>query len=728
MVSSMTARRLAPTVLLCGLAVLACGASLWAQEAASIEITPVEATNPMRTQHTLIATVRDAVGGPLGNRRVEWILARAGDLVGDIVEIDNANGEGRKIDNHYAITHTASQRTTVVTGSGQEIPLDVGQTWITITSTRAGDTDIIAFAPSIADKTKHKTFAVKHWMDVTYEMPEDATNKIGQPHALPVKVWKFSDRTPLAGFRVEWKLRDDLPNATLGQGDEDVATGVTDAQGVAIATLRQVDLKPGDNTVRIRIFTPDGLKQVASHEVRKTWLAPVIGIRKTAAERLLLGDSLLYQITVSNDGQAPAEDVVVRDELPAGVRCETTKPRADVAGQVVTWRLGALAPGDVRELSALTVPQQVGRLVNPATVTTKAGLTARDTAETVVVQPKLALTKSGPRTLVKGEQGTYTLRVSNPGSGEATNVVVTDVVPTGMSSAEGKRIEWPVGTLTPGQSADKAIVLTADRPGKWINAAEAVADRNLKAMASTETVVVEPKLTITKTAPAKRFVNSTMQYALRVSNPGTTEATNVVVVDRLPQGALFVSCSDGGRYEQTAHSVTWQLGNLLPGGSKSVSIDVKCSQIATYVNVATATADRGLEDKATAKTVVLGRIALHIDDYDTQDPVSIGEETTYVITIKNEGSATATKVELVNTIPEQMSYVSATGPTGAPVIAGRKLAFNPIAKLDPGEEAEFRVTCKGAKAGEAVNDASFFCAEFRTPVRSQEGTRVYAEE
>jgi len=386
------------------------------------------------------------------------------------------------------------------------------------------------------------------------------------------------------------------------------------------------------------------------------------------------------------------------------------------------------AATELIENQLLTTPQQVGKLLNAATVTTKAGLTARDEATTTVVQPLLSISKSGPATLVKGAQGTYTVVVSNPGTGEAKNVVVTDIVPQGMSAAEGKRVVWQIGTLPPGQNVEKTLVLTAEQTGKWINTAEATANHGLKAVATAETVVVEPKLAIEKTAPSRRFVGSTMQYLVKVTNPGTSAATNVVVIDRLPQGAEYVSSSEGGQFDQTAHAVTWQVGDLGAGQSKSMSVNVKCKEIAIYVNEATATADSGLSAKATARTDVAGRIALHIDDYDTQDPVSVGEETTYVITIKNEGSATVTKVELINTIPEQMSFVSATGPTGAPSVAGRKLTFKPIPKLDPGEDAEFRVTCKGTTPGDAVNDASFFCAEFRTPVRSQEGTRVYAEE
>src|SRR5262249_41504202 len=49
-------------------------------------VEPVEATNPVRTQHVLIATVTDENWRPRRGRRVEWMLEGAG----TIVEVDES--------------------------------------------------------------------------------------------------------------------------------------------------------------------------------------------------------------------------------------------------------------------------------------------------------------------------------------------------------------------------------------------------------------------------------------------------------------------------------------------------------------------------------------------------------------------------------------------------------------------------------------------------------------
>src|SRR5688572_19489459 len=55
---------------------------------AQIELTPLTDINPVQTQHTFVATVRDANGQPVSGARVEWILANGPQLAGDIVEVE----------------------------------------------------------------------------------------------------------------------------------------------------------------------------------------------------------------------------------------------------------------------------------------------------------------------------------------------------------------------------------------------------------------------------------------------------------------------------------------------------------------------------------------------------------------------------------------------------------------------------------------------------------------
>ena len=150
--------------------------SNWDPYAVSLEVTPIEAVNPVRTQHVLVATVRDKDGKPLPNRRVEWMIAQGS--VGDIVEVDESGwraSRGWKQTNKYAVSHTNNFSHVLDRGNddpADDIFIEPGQTWCVITSPVEGDSYVTVYAPGIYDWSKHKVFAVKHWYDVTWRFPE----------------------------------------------------------------------------------------------------------------------------------------------------------------------------------------------------------------------------------------------------------------------------------------------------------------------------------------------------------------------------------------------------------------------------------------------------------------------------------------------------------------------------------------------------------------------------
>ena len=104
--------------------------------AVHLEVRPIESTNPVRTQHVLIATVYDEKGQPRRDRRVEWML----EGVGNIVEVDESGyfaGRGYKVDNKYAVSYTDYCEHTLHRGSTShvdDVVIHPGQTWCVITS------------------------------------------------------------------------------------------------------------------------------------------------------------------------------------------------------------------------------------------------------------------------------------------------------------------------------------------------------------------------------------------------------------------------------------------------------------------------------------------------------------------------------------------------------------------------------------------------------------------
>ena len=61
--------------------------------AVRLEVRPIESTDPVRTQHVIIATIYDEKGVPRRARRVEWMLEGAGNIVtgGKLVDEKRTN-------------------------------------------------------------------------------------------------------------------------------------------------------------------------------------------------------------------------------------------------------------------------------------------------------------------------------------------------------------------------------------------------------------------------------------------------------------------------------------------------------------------------------------------------------------------------------------------------------------------------------------------------------------
>ena len=171
-------------------------------------VSPRVDCNPVKTQHTLVVTVLDQCGQPMPGQRVEWMLSRYPEAVGDIVAVDDQYGTGRiapmaaaypgnngnKIDNQYAVSVTNWGPELLDAGNNHpyedengvrlpDITVGPGETWLTITSTREGVTDIVIYVPGIRDGTKHKCWAKKIWADFNVDFPESAVNIAARCHA-----------------------------------------------------------------------------------------------------------------------------------------------------------------------------------------------------------------------------------------------------------------------------------------------------------------------------------------------------------------------------------------------------------------------------------------------------------------------------------------------------------------------------------------------------------------
>jgi uncharacterized repeat protein (TIGR01451 family) len=80
-------------------------------------------------------------------------------------------------------------------------------------------------------------------------------------------------------------------------------------------------------------------------------------------------------------------------------------------------------------------------------------------------------------------------------------------------------------------------------------------------------------LRLVKTAQARLVIGHTLRYTLRVTNRGKLTARNVVLRDRLPVNAYVTQRY--GRGTLSGRTMTWRLGDIAPGATVTVRVNLK---------------------------------------------------------------------------------------------------------------------------------------------------------
>jgi uncharacterized repeat protein (TIGR01451 family) len=703
--------------------------------ACRIECIPLDATNPVHTQHLLIATVFDEKGQPRRGRRVEWIL----EGVGDIIEVDESGlmpGRGYKVDNKYAVSYTDYFEHKICRHNGNpndDFVIQPGQSWCVISSAVEGDSHMIVYAPEIANWDKHKVFVTKHWVDAEWVFPTAAVNRFGTQHVFTTKVYRHSDHEPLANYRVRYKIVDGPPAVFLPRNSQE-EVAVTNLDGAANVTIAQVAPLQGVNHISIEVIrppdptSPGGVGMViARGTTTKTWQAPNVTLTKTAPPTVAVGQNINYDLTVTNHGEVESKSLTVRDFIPDNVDYVSSDPPAAKEGNQLVWTLGELPAGQPRTLHVVFKSQRVGTVTNKAAVTTDEGQTDEKSVNTEVTSPQLKLSMTGPPTATLNVPVTYQLTVTNPGTGPATNVVLEDDFDAGLEhDSKVAKVELPVGTLAPGETKMLTpLTLTPRKTGKLVNRATARADGNLSDRAEHPVVVQEAKLTVKITGPANRYVGRPAVWDITVTNPGEVALANVVVHDPLPAELTFVSATEGGKLDNG--QVAWNVGALKPKESKTVQVTSKCATMTQRaVNPATANADPGLEARDEAPIQIAGLPAFRLEVVDLDDPVVVGGKTTYKIDVTNQGSLAGSDVSIVALVPPEMKLLNANGPS-AHTVEGQKVTFAPVSSLAPGQALNYTVEVEALKpASPATFEAELRAATLSGPVKEQEPTTIYA--
>lgn len=484
------------------------------------------------------------------------------------------------------------------------------------------------------------------------------------------------------------------------------------------------------------ILTNTGVASAYNHEVVRD-TATVTGTNSgnavmTIAKTVALGenstnfsenvnanqdDIVRFQLVINSTGAKALDTVTVSDVLPSGLDYVSGSTRLDGASVENGIASNGIKIGNINAGNSKTVifnarvsSSNTGTITNTGVASALNHEVVRDTA---TVQgsnnnrPYLTVDKSVDRTTANaGDELRYTIRVRNTGNGDATNVRVTDSLPSRVRYISGT-LETSVSGGNSVSSTDlfgNGVVVNRLRSNEELvirfnaridsdvsngtrleNVTVARDDQNDRAE---DTVVTEIEgdnayLDITKTVDKSRAnAGDELRYTVTVRNIGDSDAINVRIYDVLPSKVTFVSGSlqvDGEYITNTDLFGSGVRASRLRNVDDIVitfraKIDSNITSETTLENVANATADGGLSDRAVAATIVGGasdtakativKMVRNETKGETvfyeSNSANPGNVLEYKFTVTNTGNTRLTNVKVRDVLPSQLMYLGGT--------------------------------------------------------------------
>ncbi len=681
----------------------------------ALQLGPTDTIAPVGSEVVLLATVPSSQQLLHPRYRVEWTVAPSS--VGHIAMISQQStcdwllggaNSARKIDANYAISSTATRNFLLSRGTPSpldDLPVGVGQTWVSITSPQEGVSFVSALAPSLGAWNARQSSARIFWVDAQWSFPPSTTAPAGGRQTLSTSVVRLSDRTPLAGYAVRYSIMGGAP-AGIGMSDSQAMEVDTNASGEANIDIMQATPAAGTTDLRVEIIRPASLGgfdgrtlTVATGGTRVNWAGaggapppaqpvtpppitpppitpppattpsapataalPQVGIEISTPPAATVGDTVNFSVVVTNLGTTPTPKLLVRDQYGPGLLFE-------IPDNPLENDIDPLQPGQQSRFSIKFTATQAGTLEHTVTVV------LRD-----------------PSTLEE--------RVLQEARG---SVLVTD------PSAAGPPAQTPYEPPT-----------TAETPPTIPDAPPATASNDLQ---------------VQITGPLTANTGDEVRFSIKVTNAGTDDLHDVTVRNDY-DAALAprkVSGGDGG-HQFVDDAIEWlPVGTFPAGKSKTYVVIYNAASPSEAAHTsATVTCREGtrIDDQATI-AIRAAATKLRASIFESRDSLTIGRTGNYEVRLVNEGTTADTNVAVTVTLPPELTFMptGSAGPNNSvPRIAGNLVQFPPLAEMRAGETLSFRVAARGAQAGLARVTAEVTSSGLARPIVVEEDTQVIAGE
>lgn len=451
----------------------------------------------------------------------------------------------------------------------------------------------------------------------------------------------------------------------------------------------------------------------------------VVLLEKFGPAEVKLNQAFEYRLVVTNLTDGDLDQVAISDPFPQGFKIQSTEPAfASSDVQSGNWILGTIPANEKREVVVRGAATSTGVISSCTQISYDSAMCM----VTRVVAPGLAITLEAPPEVLICDDIQVTYKVCNPGTGSADQVKITIDYPQGLVDAQGnKKMEKVIASLAPGQCEEFPVLLKASKTGRYTHGGSAKSIEGLESsVTAASTLVRQPKLAISVSGSDSVFVGRLSTCSVQVENTGDAPSEATRLKFRVPDGLQFVKATGGGALvANSTDLVAWDLGAMPAGAKVKFDVDVRALSIGK-LNLSARVEGICVPEVVAANALEVNGIpAVLLEVVDENDPVVVGEEEVYVITVSNQGSAADTNLRISCDLPSNVELVSVTGATKGTVV-GNRVTFAPLASLAAGKETKWKVTVRGKTAANARFQVTMHTDNLGgVPVQETEATNYY---
>lgn len=538
--------------------------------------------------------------GPDGYLQVaeplEWMLSR--DSVGNIIAVDdNAPGilhkfasvpVAKKQDGSYARGVTSTKQMLITRGNtnpDDDVKLEKGQTWMTLSSPSEGTSHVTVLAPESECWDQRKASATIYWVDARWVFPAPQRLTAGVAAELVTRVTRAEGSMPARGWKVRYEnMNPELASFAGTDGSSIVEVNVDDS-GNAPATLVPIPGTAGNAVVDVRVIRPGGTGDnmpdltLGRGRAFVTWSSPQLTLRTGGPEVASYNTPFDVFANIANPGDQDATGIEVRAAIPDGVQVISTDSFAKVFPNSVIWQIGTIPPQQQLDLGL--------KLSSAAPVSIDfeargdGGLAANGNIRVDIFRPSLALRVSPAKDRYEtGEKVAFEIEVENTGDRPLGDVSLTAAGDQYMMHSEqGTREvgnDKTDGPLQPGETWRSTVRFTPTDSGLRCVRFQATAAGGQQQSESSCVTVIHPApptpaLSVTVSAGGDRIrAGDSVLVRGRVENTGSIPLKSVRVSmsydhQLVPQQATV----DFPRNLDTPYVISWTIPEL-PAGETAV--------------------------------------------------------------------------------------------------------------------------------------------------------------